>query len=145
MQSVLSVPLIVTEQSFTASLLIKVSCTATSSGIGRNIHGRGWDFSYNFPQCFYCVFFFFGALQAEDTSTNPSIKREHATQVFMSATTWQSSMLNNKWGGGFWGVVDCLPLFVWIAELISGDYIHSISRKLHIWTDKNKLPHTLGA
>ncbi len=56
----------------------------------------------------------------------------------MSATTRQSSLLNNRRGGGFWGAVRCLPLFGWMAKLISGDYLQSISAgKLHVWEDVN--------
>lgn len=65
-------------KSFTASLLIRDSRMVTSSGIGRNIHGRGWNFSCNFP--FVLVLRFFGALQAEGTRTNPLFEREHATR-----------------------------------------------------------------
>ncbi len=144
MQSVLSVPLTVTEQSFTASPLIRVSGGVTSSGIGRNIHERGWDFFFEqflsactvflepCRQKIHTPIYFFFYLRRGGKSM------QLKAGVIMSATTQQSSLLNNWGGDGFWGVVHCLPLFVWMAKLISGDYPQSISAgKLHIWTDMN--------
>ena len=105
MQSVLSVPLIVTEQSFTASLLIRVSAIVTSSP---NWSKHSWKEGENF-------FFFFPLVQFFSLlfSLSPCRqKMESRVEVLMSATTCQPSLLNNRWGGGFWGVVDRRLLFV---------------------------------
>lgn len=125
MQSVLSVPLIVTRQSFSASFLIRVSRTVTSSGIGRTFTGKEFESFLAFSlQCSAFALCSWSPPGSRDThqSVPQATICNSGAEVFMSATTWQSSPLNNKWGGGFWGVVDCLPLFVRMAQLISGDY-----------------------